>query len=81
MEKVLLVKEKMEEIQRVLAIPEIELFKMVRKKFLSCEISEKLFISEGTVKKHLYDIYRKSGLKSWPNLICYAREKGLRNFL
>jgi DNA-binding NarL/FixJ family response regulator len=41
------------------------------------EIGKKLFISEGTVKIHLHNIYHKLGVDSRTKLAHYAQEKGL----
>jgi DNA-binding NarL/FixJ family response regulator len=41
------------------------------------EIATKLFISEGTVKMHLYNIYKKLDLDSRAKLTRYAQEKRL----
>jgi DNA-binding NarL/FixJ family response regulator len=41
------------------------------------EIGQKLFISEGTVKIYLRNIYQKLGVDSHTKLAHYAREKGL----
>ena len=40
-------------------------------------IKQKLFISEGTVKMHLHNIYRKLGVDNRTKLARYAQEKGL----
>jgi DNA-binding CsgD family transcriptional regulator len=40
----------------------------------NAEIGEALFISVGTVKNHVYNIYRKLGVKSRGQLYRYARE-------
>jgi DNA-binding NarL/FixJ family response regulator len=41
------------------------------------EIGKKLFISEGTVKIHLDNIYQKLGVDSRTKLTRYAQERGL----
>lgn len=41
------------------------------------EIAERLFITEGTVKLHLYHVYRKLGVRTRVKLTLYARDCGL----
>jgi DNA-binding NarL/FixJ family response regulator len=41
------------------------------------EISEKLSISEGTVKMHLHSIYEKLGISGRVELSIYARDNAL----
>ena len=56
---------------------EIEIIKQVAAGLRNMEISKKLFISEGTVKIHLHNIYQKLGVDSRTKLARYAQEKGL----
>ena len=56
---------------------EVEMIWMVTAGLRNKEIAEKLFISEGTVKIHLHNIYRKLNLDGRLQLLCYARDKGL----
>jgi DNA-binding NarL/FixJ family response regulator len=56
---------------------EIEIIKQVAAGLRNIEIGTKLFISEGTVKIHLHNIYRKLGVDSRTKLACYAQQKGL----
>ena len=56
---------------------EIEIIKQVAAGLRNTEISNKLFISEGTVKIHLHNIYLKLGVDSRTKLTRYAQEKGL----
>jgi DNA-binding NarL/FixJ family response regulator len=56
---------------------EIEIIKQVAAGLRNIEIGKKLFISEGTVKMHLHNIYRKLGVDSRTKLARYAQEKGL----
>jgi DNA-binding NarL/FixJ family response regulator len=56
---------------------ELEMIRMVGEGFRSREIAEKLFISEGTVKFHLHNIYEKLGVRGRVELLNFAREKKL----
>jgi DNA-binding NarL/FixJ family response regulator len=55
---------------------EIEIIKQVAAGLRNMEIGKKLFISEGTVKIHLHNIYQKLGVDSRTKLARYAQEKG-----
>ena len=65
------------EVAQVLTPREIEIVKQVAAGRRNTEIGKRLFISEGTVKMHLHNIYQKLGVDSRINLIRYAQEKGL----
>jgi DNA-binding NarL/FixJ family response regulator len=56
---------------------EIGILRLVSEGFSNREISEKAFISEGTVKVHLHNIYEKLHLNSRMALLRFAQEKGL----
>jgi DNA-binding NarL/FixJ family response regulator len=56
---------------------EIELIRMVAEGLRNREIAERLHISEGTVKSHLYNVYKKLGLENRVAVRRYAEEKGL----
>jgi DNA-binding NarL/FixJ family response regulator len=77
MEKVLRSRGGEEEMQKTLTAREIEIVRMVGKGYRNIEIAQQLFISEGTVKGHLYNIFRKLNLKNRAHLILYAQKKGL----
>jgi two-component system, NarL family, nitrate/nitrite response regulator NarL len=62
---------------QVLTPREIEIIKQVAAGLRNMEIAKKLFISEGTVKIHLHNIYQKLDVDSRINLARYAQEKGL----
>jgi two-component system nitrate/nitrite response regulator NarL len=62
---------------QVLSLREIEIIKQVAAGLRNMEIGKKLFISEGTVKIHLHNIYQKLGVDSRTKLARYAQEKGL----
>ena len=65
------------EAAQVLSPREIEIIKQVAAGLRNMEIGKKLFISEGTVKIHLHNIYQKLGVDSRTKLARYAQEKGL----
>jgi len=56
---------------------EIEILRLVAEGLSNKEISERVCISEGTVKVHLHNIYEKLHLKSRMALLRFAQEKGL----
>ncbi len=65
------------EAAQVLTPREIEIIKQVATGLRNIDIGKKLFISEGTVKIHLHNIYQKLGLDSRTKLSRYAQENGL----
>jgi len=65
------------EIAGVLTPREIEIVRMAATGLRNKQIAEKLFISEGTAKIHLHNIYEKLGLSDRLELARYARDKGL----
>jgi len=65
------------EVAQLLTPREIEIVKQVAAGLRNTEIAKKLFISEGTVKMHLHNIYQKLGVDSRTKLTRYAQEKGL----
>jgi len=56
---------------------EIEIVKHVAGGLRNVEIAKRLFISEGTVKIHLHNIYQKLNLDNRTKLMRYAQEKNL----
>ncbi len=56
---------------------ELEVVRMVARGMRNRGIAEALFISEGTVKIHLHNIYEKVKVRGRVELILYAQEKGL----
>lgn len=56
---------------------EIGILRLVSEGFSNREISKKAYISEGTVKVHLHNIYEKLQLNSRMALLRFAQEKGL----
>jgi two-component system, NarL family, nitrate/nitrite response regulator NarL len=64
------------EVAQLLTPREIEIVKQIVAGLSNSEIAKKLFISEGTVKTHLHNIYEKLGVDSRAKLTRYAQEKG-----
>lgn len=56
---------------------ELEVVRMVARGLRNRAIAEQLFISEGTVKIHLHNIYQKLGIDGRLELAVYAQGKGL----
>ncbi len=67
----------MVEATRLLTPREIEIVRMVAGGLRNRAIAEKLFITEGTVKVHLHNIYEKVGVDGRVALTLFAQEKGL----
>lgn len=65
------------EATRLLTPREIEIVRMVAQGLRNRAIAEKLFITEGTVKVHLHNIYEKAGVDGRVELTLFAQEKGL----
>ena len=61
----------------VLTPREIEMVRMVAGGLRNKEMSERLAITEGTVKIHLHNIYHKLKVQNRVELTLYAQEKGL----
>lgn len=53
---------------------EMQILHLVEKGCLRQSLPEKLFVSENTLKKHLYNIYRKLGINKFEELIQFAIE-------
>ncbi len=66
-----------QEVASRLTAREVEVVRMVARGLRNREIADELFVSEGTVKVHLHNIYEKLGVNSRLALGMYAREKGL----
>jgi two-component system, NarL family, nitrate/nitrite response regulator NarL len=56
---------------------EVEIVRMVARGMRNRAIGERLFISEGTVKIHLHNIYEKVKVQGRVELTLYAHERGL----
>lgn len=62
---------------RLLTPRELDIVKLVAVGLRNSEIAERLFISEGTVKVHLHNIYQKIGVDSRTRLARYAQTNRL----
>jgi DNA-binding NarL/FixJ family response regulator len=67
----------LQEASRLLTPRELEIVRMVARGLRNRAIAEKLYITEGTVKVHLHNIYEKLGVDGRVELTLYAQEKGL----
>jgi DNA-binding NarL/FixJ family response regulator len=65
------------EAAEVLTPRELEIVRMVARGMRNRAIAEQLFISEGTVKIHLHNIYQKIEVDGRLKLAVYAQRKGL----
>lgn len=65
------------EASRLLTPRELEIVRMVARGLRNRAIAETLFITEGTVKVHLHNIYEKVGVDGRVELTLYAQDKGL----
>jgi DNA-binding NarL/FixJ family response regulator len=65
------------EITGALTPREIEIVRQVAADLPNKGIAERLFISEGTVKSHLHNIYEKLRINNRRDLTRYAQDKGL----
>lgn len=64
-----------QQIASVLTPREIEITRMVASGLRNNEIAEKLFVSVGTVKVHLHNIYQKLHVKGRLELVLYVQNK------
>ncbi|WAR45915.1 response regulator [Methylomonas rapida] len=65
------------QLKQILTAREMNLVELVANGYSNKQIADHCFISEGTVKVHLHNVYEKLGIKSRLELCLYAREKGL----
>ena len=56
---------------------ELEIVRLAARGFSNKRIAETLVVSEGTVKIHMHNIYKKLPIDSRLGLTLYARDKGL----
>lgn len=77
MEKILRREAGVKQVASLLSPREIATVQLVAVGLSNREIGARLFISEGTVKIHLSNVYRNLGIDSRVDLTVMAREKGL----
>lgn len=77
LEKILQQEAGAREVAAVLTPREVELVRMIANGFQNKVIADKLFISEGTVKVHLHNIYEKLNISGRLELLRYAQKKGI----
>jgi DNA-binding NarL/FixJ family response regulator len=65
------------QIAKILTPREIEIVRMVAEGLRNKVIAERLYLSEGTIKVHLHNIYEKVRVNSRLELARYARDQGL----
>jgi DNA-binding NarL/FixJ family response regulator len=65
------------EASSVLTISEMNVLRLAVKGTRNKDIAEKLFVSEGTIKVHLHNIYQKLKVDGRVALMRYAQDKGL----
>jgi len=65
------------QLKQLLTAREMDLVELVANGYSNKQIADHCFISEGTVKVHLHNVYEKLGIKNRLELCLYAREKGL----
>ena len=54
---------------------EVDLVREIHEGKSNQEIAEKLFISESTVKTHIYNIFRKMEVKNRVEVVCALRKE------
>ena len=66
-----------QDVAQVLTRRELEIVRTIAAGFSNCEIAQRFAVSEGTVKTHVHNIFRKLPVRSRFELIVFARERGL----
>jgi len=77
LEKMLKRETEMQLMTKILTPRELKLVNLVAGGLSNKQIAEKLYITEGTVKVHLHNVYDKLQVKSRVALTLYAQEKGV----
>jgi DNA-binding NarL/FixJ family response regulator len=67
----------MRRLATILTARETEVMRAVAGGLSNQKIAEKLIVSEGTIKIHVHNIYRKLGIKNRVDLTLYAQKRGL----
>ena len=62
------------ELDSQLSVRELEVAKLVMEGYRNKEIANKLYVSEVTIKKHLYNTYKKLGVNNRINMVQKAKE-------
>lgn len=65
------------QVSQILTQREVEIVRLATAGLRNAEIGEQLSITEGTVKKHLHNIYQKLGVETRVELVRWADGKGL----
>jgi two-component system, NarL family, nitrate/nitrite response regulator NarL len=66
-----------QEVRRLLTPRELEIVRMAASGLRNSEIGARTFISEGTVRSHLYNIFQKLKVRNRTELSAFARDKGI----
>jgi len=67
----------MRRLATILTARETEVMRAVASGLSNQQIAEKLIVSEGTIKIHVHNIYRKLGVNNRVDLTLYAQKRGL----
>jgi len=67
----------LQEVGQVLTARQVEIVGWVGSGCSTKEIAKRLFVSEGTIKVHLHNVFSKLGVRNRTQLAQYAREHGL----
>jgi DNA-binding NarL/FixJ family response regulator len=67
----------MRRLATILTIRETEVMQCVASGLSNQQIAEKLIVSEGTIKIHVHNIYRKLGINNRVDLTLYAQKRGV----
>jgi two-component system, NarL family, nitrate/nitrite response regulator NarL len=65
------------DVMRLVTPRELEIMRLAAQGFCNKSIADTLAVSEGTVKIHMHNVYKKLSIDSRLGLSLYAREKGL----